>query len=223
MQTHFAPAADLFLHNAPGVSVADQAVSWCIVANDDQTRPPGPGAGLGQAGWAPATYDIDSSHVPMLSRTHGDFVLDVIRAAAARAFEPASHHGPPAPRAGGSRAQKERGHKRRSRWHPNKCLTPAVRRHAALASERPFQVVLVDICAGISQPDIKALFARLAASTSVEEFTALVRQAQGSVGLFRFWHLDDADVLALDPQARRRAGRRLVRLIMRATRSPWGR
>ena len=28
-----------------------------------------------------ATYDIDSSHVPMLS--HPDFVLDVIRAAAA--------------------------------------------------------------------------------------------------------------------------------------------
>ena len=44
--------------------------------------PPGPGAGLGQADGA-TTYDIDSSHVPMLS--HPDFVLDVIRAAAAGA------------------------------------------------------------------------------------------------------------------------------------------
>ena len=40
----------------------------------------------------------------------------------------------------------------------------------------------------------------------------LVRQAQGSAGLFRFWHLDDDHVLALDPQADQ-AGRRLVRLI----------
>ena len=59
---------------------------------------------------------------------------------------------------------------------------------------------------GISQPDIGALFAKLAASTSYEEFTALVRQAQGSAGLFRFWHLDDDHVLALDPQARTRPG-----------------
>ena len=40
-----------------------------------------------------------------------------------------------------------------------------------------------------------------------------LRQAQGSAGLFRFWHLDDDHVLALDPQARHQAGRRLVRLI----------
>jgi hypothetical protein len=82
-----------------------------------------------------------------------------------------------------------------------------VRRHV-LTSERPFQAVLD----GISLPDIGALFATLAASTSYEEFTALVRQAQGSAGLFRFWHLDDDHVLALDPQADQ-AGRRLVRLI----------
>ena len=86
-----------------------------------------------------------------------------------------------------------------------------VRRHV-LTSERPFQVVLDGIYAGISQPDIGALFATLAASTSYEEFTALVRQAQGSAGLMRFWHLDDDHVLALDPQADQ-AGRRLVRLI----------
>ena len=86
-----------------------------------------------------------------------------------------------------------------------------VRRHV-LTSERPFQVVLDGIYDGISQPDIGALFARLAATTSYEEFAALVRQAQGSAGLMRFWHLDDDHVLALDPQADQ-AGRRLVRLI----------
>ena len=87
-----------------------------------------------------------------------------------------------------------------------------VRRHV-LTSERPFQVVLDGIYTGISQPDLAALFAKLAASTSYEEFTGLVRAAQGSAGLLRFWHLDDDHVLALDPQARDQAGRRLVRLI----------
>ena len=87
-----------------------------------------------------------------------------------------------------------------------------VRRHV-LTSERPFQVVLDGIYDGISQPDIGALFATLAASTSYEEFTALVRHAQGSAGLMRFLHLDDDHVLALDPQARDQAGLRLVRLI----------
>ena len=91
-------------------------------------------------------------------------------------------------------------------------LDVAVRRHV-LTSERPFQVVLDGIHAGISQPDTGALFARLAASTSYEEFAALVQQAQGSAGLFRFLQLDDDHVLALDPQVRHQAGRRLVRLI----------
>lgn len=87
-----------------------------------------------------------------------------------------------------------------------------VRRHV-LTSERPFQVVMDGIYDGISQPDIGALFATLEASTSYDEFSALVRHAQGSAGLMRFWHLDDDHVLALDPQARDQAGRRLVRLI----------
>jgi hypothetical protein len=86
-----------------------------------------------------------------------------------------------------------------------------VRRHV-LTSDRPFQVVLDGIYAGISQPDLGVLFARLAASSSYEEFTALVRRAQGSAGLMRFLHLDDDHVLALDPRADH-AGRRLVRLI----------
>jgi hypothetical protein len=75
-----------------------------------------------------------------------------------------------------------------------------------LTSERPFQVVLDGIYDGISQPDIGALFATLAPSTSYEEFTALVGRAQGSAGLMRFLHLDDDHVLALDPQARDLAG-----------------
>ena len=87
-----------------------------------------------------------------------------------------------------------------------------VRRHV-LTSERPFQDVLDGIYGGISQPDIEALFATLAASTSYDELSALVGQAQGSAGLMRFLHLDDDHVLALDPQARDQAGRRLVCLI----------
>jgi hypothetical protein len=87
-----------------------------------------------------------------------------------------------------------------------------VRRHV-LTSERPFQDVLDGIYDGISQPDIGALFATLAASASYEEFSALVRHAQGRAGLMRFLHLDDDRALALDPQARDQAGRRLVRLI----------
>jgi hypothetical protein len=90
-------------------------------------------------------------------------------------------------------------------------LDTPLRRHV-LTSERPFQVVLDDIYGGISQPDIAALFARLAASSSYEEFSELVRQAQGSAGLMRFLQLDLDTVLALDPQADQ-AGRRLVRLI----------
>ena len=90
-------------------------------------------------------------------------------------------------------------------------LDVAVRRHR-FTSERPFQVVLDGIYDGISQPDTGALFATLAASTSYEQFAALVSHAQGSAGLMRFLHLDLDTVLVLDPQARQ-AGRRLVRLV----------
>ena len=86
-----------------------------------------------------------------------------------------------------------------------------IRRHV-MTSERPFQDVLDGIYDGISQPDIGALFARLAACSSYDEFSTLVGRAQGSAGLMRFLHLDDDHALALDPQADQ-AGRRLVRLI----------
>jgi pimeloyl-ACP methyl ester carboxylesterase len=76
--THYAPAADLFLHNAPGVAWRSKP-SWCIVGNNDQTVNPELERFAAKRMDA-TTYDIDSSHVPMLS--HPDFVLDVIRAAA---------------------------------------------------------------------------------------------------------------------------------------------
>jgi len=87
----------------------------------------------------------------------------------------------------------------------------AVRRHV-FTSERPFQVVLDGIYDGISQLDIGALFIKLAASASYEEFSALVGQTQGSAGPIRFLQLDLDTVLALDPQAHQ-SGRRLARLI----------
>jgi uncharacterized protein (DUF302 family) len=90
-------------------------------------------------------------------------------------------------------------------------LDVAVRRHV-FTSERPFQNVLDGIFGGISQPDIGALFAKLAASTSYAEFSSLVQQAQGSAGLMVFLRLDLDNALALDPQAHQ-GGRRLVRLI----------
>ena len=59
----------------------------------------------------------------------------------------------------------------------------------------------------------RALFSKLTASTSYEQFSSLVAQAQGSAGLIRFLQLDLDHALTLDPQAQDRAGRRLVRLI----------
>lgn len=91
-------------------------------------------------------------------------------------------------------------------------LDVLMRRHV-FDSERPFPDVLNGIFNGISRPDIELLFSKLAASTSYEQFSSLVRQAQGSAGLMRFMELDLDHALTLDPQARDQAGRRLVRLI----------
>jgi len=87
-----------------------------------------------------------------------------------------------------------------------------VRRHV-FDTDRPFADVLDGVFGGISQPDIGLLFSKLAASTSYEEFSSLVAQAQGSAGLMRFLQLDLDHALTLDPQAQDRAGRHLVRLI----------
>jgi hypothetical protein len=91
-------------------------------------------------------------------------------------------------------------------------LDVAVRRHI-FNSERPFPAVLDGIFGGVSQPDIAALFGKLAVSATYEEFSSLVRQAHGSAGLMRFLQLDLDAALTLDPQAQDWAGRRLVRLI----------
>jgi hypothetical protein len=91
-------------------------------------------------------------------------------------------------------------------------LKVPLRRHV-FDSEQPFAAVLDGIFGGISQPDIGQLFSKLAASTSYEQVSSLVQQAQGSIGLMRFLQLDCDSVLTLDPQAPDWDGRRLVRLI----------
>ena len=91
-------------------------------------------------------------------------------------------------------------------------LEVPIRRHM-IESERPFASVLDAIFGGISRPDIGSLFSELEASTSYEQFSSLVQQAQGSAGLMRFWQLDLDVALTRDPQAQPQAKRRLVRLI----------
>ena len=76
--THYAPAADLFSRNAPGVAWRSKP-SWYIVANKDRTVQPELQRFLAKRMGA-STHAVDSSHVPMLS--HPGFVVDVIRAAA---------------------------------------------------------------------------------------------------------------------------------------------
>ena len=77
--TAYPPAVDLFSRNAQGIGWRTKP-SWYIVANNDQAVHPDLERAAAKRMGA-TTYDIDSSHVPMLS--HPDYVLDVIRAAAA--------------------------------------------------------------------------------------------------------------------------------------------
>ena len=79
-------------------------------------------------------------------------------------------------------------------------LEVPMRRHV-FDSERSFAAVLDGIFGGISQPDIEALFSKLAGGTSYEQFSSLVQQAQGRIGLMRFLQLDCDSVLILDPRA----------------------
>jgi pimeloyl-ACP methyl ester carboxylesterase len=76
--THYAPAADLFSRNAPGVAWKTKP-SWYIVATRDRTVQPDLERFLAQRMNA-TTYEVESSHVAMLSQP--EFVLDVIRTAA---------------------------------------------------------------------------------------------------------------------------------------------
>ena len=91
-------------------------------------------------------------------------------------------------------------------------LDVVVRRYV-LASDRPFDQVLERIFSGISQPDIAQLFSKLETSSTYQQFSSLVEQAQGSAGLMRFWQLNLDNALTLDPEAPDWTGRRLVRLI----------
>jgi pimeloyl-ACP methyl ester carboxylesterase len=79
--THFAPAADLFSRNAPGVAWKTKP-SWYIVATEDRTVQPELERFVADRMNA-KTYEVKSSHVPMLSQP--EFVLHVIRDAATAA------------------------------------------------------------------------------------------------------------------------------------------
>ena len=76
--TQMVPDANLFNAKVPGTAWRTKP-SWYIVANHDQTVHPELERFASKRMGA-HTYDLDSSHVPMLS--HPDFVLNVIRIAA---------------------------------------------------------------------------------------------------------------------------------------------
>ena len=76
--THYAPAADLFSRNAPGVAWKSKP-SWYVVANRDRTVQPDLQRFLARRMNA-TTRAVESSHVAMLSQP--SVVIDVIRAAA---------------------------------------------------------------------------------------------------------------------------------------------
>ncbi len=76
--TQGVPDAGLFNQKLPGTAWRTKP-SWYVVANNDQTVNPELERFVAKRMGA-HTYNVDSSHVPMLS--HPDFVLDVIRDAA---------------------------------------------------------------------------------------------------------------------------------------------
>ena len=75
---HAAPALELFTDKVEGIAWKSKR-TWYIVANQDRTIQPECERFVAKRMGA-TTFDIDSSHVPMLS--HPDFVLGVIRKAA---------------------------------------------------------------------------------------------------------------------------------------------
>ncbi|MER7669915.1 alpha/beta hydrolase [Kitasatospora sp. NPDC096128] len=83
LATGAVPVVDLFNQQVPGTAWRTKP-SWYIVANHDRTVNPDLERAAAERMGA-KTFDIDSSHVPMLS--HPDFVLDVIRDAA-KSLEP---------------------------------------------------------------------------------------------------------------------------------------
>src|SRR4051812_43332332 len=76
--THFAPAADLFTTRVEGTAWRTKP-SWYVVANNDRTVQPEMERFAAKRMNA-TIYEVDSSHVPMLSNP--GLVLDVVRTAA---------------------------------------------------------------------------------------------------------------------------------------------
>jgi pimeloyl-ACP methyl ester carboxylesterase len=76
--TQAVPAADLFNQKVEGAAWKSKP-SWYIVAKNDRTVHPGLERFVAKRMGA-TIYEIDSSHVPMLSNP--DLVIDVIRTAA---------------------------------------------------------------------------------------------------------------------------------------------
>jgi pimeloyl-ACP methyl ester carboxylesterase len=73
--THYAPDADLFNHNAPGVAWRTKPSAFVVATNDHAVHPDLERFAAERMG--ATTYEVESSHVPMLS--HPDIVLDAIR------------------------------------------------------------------------------------------------------------------------------------------------
>jgi uncharacterized protein (DUF302 family) len=90
--------------------------------------------------------------------------------------------------------------------------TVAVRRHV-IDTDSPFVEVLDGLYAGIGQPDLPALFAKMAASATYAEYRELIADAAGGSGLLRFLHLDQGAALVKDPESGDQAGRKLVRIL----------
>jgi pimeloyl-ACP methyl ester carboxylesterase len=76
--TAMAPDADLFNQKVEGVAWRLKP-SWYVIAKNDRTVHPDLERSAAERMGA-TTYEVESSHVPMLS--HPDLVLDVIRTAA---------------------------------------------------------------------------------------------------------------------------------------------
>ena len=81
--THIAPDADLFNQKVPGTAWRSKP-SWYIVGKNDRTVQPALQRFVAKRMGA-RTYELDSSHVPMLSQP--ELVLDVIRTAASTVLQ----------------------------------------------------------------------------------------------------------------------------------------
>jgi pimeloyl-ACP methyl ester carboxylesterase len=76
--THFAPAADLFTQKLDGVAWRSKPTSYIVATNDRTVQPELQRFVAKRMG--AKTYEVSSSHVPMLSNP--SLVIDAIRTAA---------------------------------------------------------------------------------------------------------------------------------------------